>query len=168
MLTKALMKGPTMLQALINLGGMKKVWTAACLVVVAWLGFGLATILAGKELKETMVMVTVTFCSRDLVIGRWLVSSDRSKTIPTRNFNLKVISLLSHEYPEQQFIILLSWQCFAFVWYQEISNCGSRYYNYDKKVSWWDFIKLTRNKRWHISTTPNTTKTFFTLSKLIQ
>ena len=56
MLTKALMKGPTMLQALINLGGMKKVWTAACLVVVAWLGLGLATILAGKELKETMVI----------------------------------------------------------------------------------------------------------------
>ena len=56
MLTKALMKGHTMLQALINLGGMKKVWTAACLVVVAWLGLGLATILAGKELKETMVI----------------------------------------------------------------------------------------------------------------
>ena len=27
MLTKALMKGSTMLQGLINLGGMKKVWT---------------------------------------------------------------------------------------------------------------------------------------------
>ena len=46
MLTKALMKGPTMLQALINLGGMKKVWTAACLVVrssLAWLGLGYYT-----------------------------------------------------------------------------------------------------------------------------
>ena len=82
MLTKALMKGPTMLQALINLGGMKKVWTAACLVVVAWLGLGLATILAGKELKETMVMVTVTFCSRDLVIGDWLVVTDRIQSRP--------------------------------------------------------------------------------------
>ena len=82
MLTKALMKGHTMLQALINLGGMKKVWTAACLVVVAWLGLGLATILAGKELKETMVMVTVTFCSRDLVIGDWLVVTDRIQSRP--------------------------------------------------------------------------------------
>ncbi len=65
-----------MLQALINLGGMKKVWTAA------WLGLGLATILAGKELKETMVMVTVTFCSRDLVIGDWLVVTDRILSRP--------------------------------------------------------------------------------------
>ena len=46
------MKGPTMLQALINLGGMKKVWTAACLVVVAWLGLGLATIQTGWQRVE--------------------------------------------------------------------------------------------------------------------
>ena len=89
MLTKALMKGPTMLQALINLGGMKKVWTAACLVVVAWLGFGLATILAGKELKETMVMVTVTFCSRDLVIGDWLVVTDRIQSRPETSIKVQ-------------------------------------------------------------------------------
>ena len=92
MLTKALMKGPTMLQALINLGGMKKVWTAACLVVVAWLGLGLATILAGKELKETMVMVTVTFCSRDLVIGDWLVVTDRIQSRPETS--TKALTLL--------------------------------------------------------------------------
>ena len=98
MLTKALMKGPTMLQALINLGGMKKVWTAACLVVVAWLGLGLglATILAGKELKETMVMVTVTFCSRDLVIGDWLVVTDRIQSRPETS--IKVLILLKGNY----------------------------------------------------------------------
>ena len=96
MLTKALMKGPTMLQALINLGGMKKVWTAACLVVVAWLGLGLATILAGKELKETMVMVTVTFCSRDLVIGDWLVVTDRIQSRPETS--IKVLIVLKGNY----------------------------------------------------------------------
>ena len=86
-----------MLQALINLGGMKKVWTAACLVVVvAWLGLGLATILAGKELKETMVMVTVTFCSRDLVIGDWLVVTDRIQSRPETS--IKVLILLKGNY----------------------------------------------------------------------
>ena len=111
MLTKALMKGSTMLQALINLGGMKKVWTAACLVVVAWLGLGLATtILAGKELKETVVMVTVTFCSRDLVIGDWLVVTDRIQSRPETSTKVLTLLegirlLLSHEYPERQFII---------------------------------------------------------------
>ena len=97
MLTKALMKGHTMLQALINLGGMKKVWTAACLVVVAWLGLGLATILAGKELKETMVMVTVTFCSRDLVIGDWLVVTDRIQSRPETS--TKVLTLRRYTVP---------------------------------------------------------------------
>jgi hypothetical protein len=77
---------------------------------LAGLGLGLATILAGKELKETMVMVTVTFCSRDLVIGDWLVVTDRIQSRPETSTKvltlLERISLLSsNEYLEPQYII---------------------------------------------------------------